>query len=218
METGLWIMNCFSDVHIRMIPQTFEDFAMALGGIAVITIAVRQHKDARLQQEARQYPEVARYTESGTFLWGQSIFWPDRKNDLHNIFRFRIFSGTFITNIQGYILHEGWFYPLLFLDPKVLEQAKEQQEKRMTQGDANPGVAISVPLTQTYARGDWQLVPIPNQSSKRKCLHAGPYYCIIFSLPSGRKYFLEEDEQYRMRLQVLEDHLPNWNRDYISWL
>jgi len=208
---------------IPIMPSSFSELTMAIGGVAVLVVAIRQHKDARAQIEARQLPEVARYTGSGTFLWDKSIFWPDRDIDLSYLFRIKIFPGSFITNIRGYLLYQGWYYPFLFVHPSAFDKAKKEQEDRRAQGETSPTVGITIPLTQTYARGGesgggYELVPVPFQAARKKCSYPGPYYCISFSLPSGRSYFLEENEQFQMKLSPLEDQLPSWRRDYLSWM
>lgn len=228
IELLLWILHVFFSVRIQLIPRTFEDLAMALGGLAVITVAVRQHRDAIRQAESNLVPRITRMCgdpdKDGTaFNWDSCLFkqpvinldLAEANQMLERSLGIIVLPDSIITNVEGYLLKDGKFHIVHFHDRKAFAQviqqinAAPQQQRKVILGGK-----------QTWASGIGSKVgnsllmlldPSPTPIS-----YPGNYYCVVFRSLSGRRYILEEDHNYQIRLSALDERRPSWNTDFIS--
>lgn len=194
----IWIsLEHFLSIEIKKI--NFQDLATLSGTIAVFIVATRQHKDSLFQARTNQIPYVVRYAEFG-FEWNKSILYinHDPSKGINNALGIKILNGIHISNIRGYILYEGYFYPLLFSTKYNIASATYDYNE-----------------VQTWIDSDKPVYILPVIDKKIKIKYPGNYYCIIFESPLGDKYFLEEDHSYKMKQILLNEERPKWERDYL---
>lgn len=181
-------------------PDSFQDIFVAIGALAVISIAIRQKKDADASFSSSHIPLVTRNTTKGNFQWGNALWGLNSNRDFSTLLGIQIMGEMHVTNLKGYILHEGYLYPIKF-GPK---------EPSIDSGSAR----IEVNQSQTWARKQF-LYLIPDIEKKRKVKYPGNYYCVTFMTPLGARYFLEENHKYEMSLRMLDRARPKWNTDYL---
>lgn len=193
-------------------------FWSATGVLAVLIIAIKESRISELTRKSNFFPLVVRNTKSSVFEFklGKGLILkgePLSVSDLNNVLGIRIKNDNIAYSLRGYVLHEGFFYPLSIIPEYALEEAIEKfkhGEKRVELTSWNKYTWAS--------KGHDLFFFLDDQNKKGPIKFKGSYYCILFSDNSGENYFLEEDDGYYLRVRNLKESRPGYFRDFIYWL
>ncbi len=201
---------------------SFANLSMAIGGLAVLAVAFRQHKDSKFQAEVVDSPKVVRMCGDNKlggirFDWNESLFNVGSLLNLDKCLAFALFPVSLITSLDGYLLKDGQYYRLKFESRRFLVE-------QLRQAGASSGEQVQVEMSevQTWAystlESEGNSFVAVRQLPAKKVNYPGAYYCVTFMTLSGVRYVLEEDHAYKMRLFRLDQKRPKWGRDFLAWL
>jgi len=190
---------------------------VAIGSFAVFIVAVKQSRSDLLLEKSKFIPFVVRNVKGGAFKFelGSGFVTKTMVStptseviDFKDILRIEVRNEGLATNITGYVLHQGYFYPLILIPEKRVVPIKNEENAAWAQTFES----------YTWAEKNYPLYLILDDNKKVKIKYNSSYYCVLFHDITGEPYFLEEDPSFIMSVRSLREKRPSYRRDFINWM